>query len=984
MRRFIVAPLVAALTVASAAPPWPDQNDGTPSVTNPSIPLSYVGNDASVSLGFNEDGHSEGQLMGVFARNNERAAVGQLWWDQSGAGGFQGDFNWLWGMDALYARTHPDEATVARLSFALDQNGEHDRKATVGFGIERRAFSVEAYLASGVSGARRSDSSLSNALQTINGTDEIGDYTQVITTTTESVFDRKPYGTEIGFQASHFFEATSTRLHGGIGYQGGSGGASANTFSLGVDTPLGTRGWGLSGLAEHIEKRGSLDQDQSDDRIAMYLRYEFGAHGSFVPTDQLEDPAWISRALGRPSSAHPRNVETYRTRKTENVTTTRSPKNYTNHFPIAQSDSASVTDGSSVTIPVLQNDSDPDGDALAISAVTQPAHGTAAISGTSIVYTPGIDFVGNDTFRYTIGDGKGGTASANVTITVSGAPNRAPQAEPDNASTTFGRPVTISVLTNDSDPDGNPLTITGVTQPGGGSVSIRGTTLVFTPAPGFSGTARFTYTIDDGHGGTSSAVVTVFVAAQPNRPPVAANDAATTAFNTPVTIAVLANDSDPDGNPLSISAVTPPAHGSAVISGTNIVYTPQAGYSGPDAFGYTIGDGRGGSATASVAVTVTAQPNRPPIAVNDTATTVVGVPVTVNVLANDSDPDGDPLTIVGVTTPANGSVVATATNVTYTPAPRFTGTDTFTYTIDDGRGGNATATVTITVGTAPNQPPVAVNDTATTTIATPVTINVIANDSDPDGDPLTVQSVTQPTFGTAAIVGNQVVYTPPPTGAGGTATFDYTINDGRGGTATATVTVTVGPPPNRPPVAVNDAATTTSGQPVTVNVIANDSDPDGDPLTVQSVTAPLLGTATIVGNQVVYTPAAGVLGTDTFNYTINDGRGGTASATVTITITAPANQPPIAVDDAATTAFATPVTINVIANDSDPDGDTLTVISVATPAGGTAQIVNNEVDYQPGRAFTGIDTFAYTISDGHGHTATANIAVTVLPIPRPR
>jgi Big-like domain-containing protein len=976
MRRFIVAPLVAALTVASAAPPWPDQNDGTPSVTNPSVPLSYVGNDASVSLGINEDGRSEGQLMGVFARNNERATVGQLWWDQSGAGGFQGDFNWLWGMDALYARTHPDEATVARLSFALDQNGDKDRKATIGFGIERRAYSLEAYLSSGVSGARRSDSSLANASETIQGSDEIGDYTQVLTTTTESVFDRKPYGTEIGFQASHFFEATSTRLHAGFGYQDGSGGARANTLSVGVDTPLGTRGWGLSGLAEHIKKSGSLDQDQSDDRVAVYLRYEFGAHGSFVPTDKIEDPAWISRSLARPSNAHPRNVESYRTRKTENVTTTRSPKNYTNHFPIAQNDSASVTDGSSVAVPVLQNDSDPDNDALAISAVTQPAHGTATIAGATIVYTPGATFTGTDTFRYTIGDGKGGVASANVTITVSGAPNRAPQAEPDNASTTFGRAVTINVLANDSDPDGNALTIASVTRPNGGSVSIRGTTIVFTPAPGFSGTARFTYTIDDGHGGTSSASVTVVVAAQPNRPPVAANDTATTAFATPVTIAVLANDNDPDGDTLSISAVTAPAHGSATISGTSIVYTPIAGYSGADTFNYTIGDGRGGSASASVAITVTAQPNRPPVAVNDTATTVVGVPVTVNVLANDSDPDGDALTIVGVTTPANGSVVATATNITYTPAPRFIGTDTFTYTIDDGRGGNATATVTITVGTPPNRPPVAVNDTAATT-GGPVTIDVLANDSDPDGDPLTVQSVTTPTLGTATIVGNQVLYTPPASGAGGTATFDYTINDGRGGTATATVIVTVGPPPNRPPVAVNDAATTTSGQPVTVNVIANDSDPDGDPLTVQSITAPTLGTAQIVGNQIVYTPAPGVLGTDTFNYTINDGRGGTASAAVTITITAPVNRPPVAINDNAATAVSTPVLIDVLANDSDPDGDPLTIIGVTQPANGAATITNGEINYQPQRGFTGTVTFQYTISDGRGGTATATVTVVV-------
>ena len=748
-------------------------------------------------------------------------------------------------------------------------------------------------------------------------------------------------------------------------------------MSLGVDTPLGTRGWGLSALAEHVSKQGSLDSDQSDDRVAVFLRYEFGSHGSFVPTSQLEDPAWISRSLGRPSGAHPRIVESYRTQKTQNVSTTRSPKQYTNRFPIAQNDAATVTDGTSATIPVLANDSDPDGDPLTIIAVTAPLHGTATIAGSTIVYTPAIGFSGGDTFRYTIGDGHGGSASANVSVNIAAQPDRPPRAVDDTGSTTFGRPVTISVLANDSDPDGNPLRIASVTQPVGGTVTIDGNTLAFTPTAGFSGIARFTYTIDDGHGGTATASVSVFVSARPNRLPLAVDDAATTAFNAPVTISVLANDSDPDGDALSISAVTPPANGTASISGATIVYAPIAGFSGTDRFTYTISDGHGGSATANVVVTVTPQPNRPPVAVDDTATTIAATPVTISVLANDSDPDGDALTIIGVTTPANGAVSATATQITYTPLARFIGTDTFAYTISDGRGGTATANVTVTVTAQPNRPPVAVNDAAATTIGTPVTINVLANDSDPDGDPLTVQSVTAPQFGTAVISNNMVIYTPTPTGIVGTDTFNYTINDGRGGTATATVTVTIGPPPNRPPVAVNDAATTPSGQPVTINVIANDSDPDGDPLTVQSVTAPSLGTAQISNNMVIYTPAAGILGADRFTYTINDGRGGTATATVTVTITAPINRPPIAVDDVAVTTVSTPVTIDVLANDSDPDGDPLTVISVSQPANGGVQISNNEVIYQPARGFTGVDTFTYTISDGHGGTATANVTVTI-------
>ena len=108
-------------------------------LTDPSVPLSYVGNNGSISLGINAEGETEGQLMGVFARNDARAVVGQLWWDRAGAGGAQFDFNWLWGGDAIAAREHPDEATVSRLSFALDQNASHDRKATFGFGIERMA-----------------------------------------------------------------------------------------------------------------------------------------------------------------------------------------------------------------------------------------------------------------------------------------------------------------------------------------------------------------------------------------------------------------------------------------------------------------------------------------------------------------------------------------------------------------------------------------------------------------------------------------------------------------------------------------------------------------------------------------------------------------------------------------------------------------------------------------------------------------------------
>jgi len=185
-----------------------------------------------------------------------------------------------------------------------------------------------------------------------------------------------------------------------------------------------------------------------------------------------------------------------------------------------------------------------------------------------------------------------------------------------------------------------------------------------------------------------------------NTAPVAVDDTASTTQGTPVTISVLANDSDADGDPLTIASVTRPSNGKAVVNANQtITYTPNSNFSGPtDSFTYTISDGRGGSATAKVSITVSAV-NTAPVAVNDTASTTQGTPVTIVVLANDSDADGDRLTVVSVTDLVNGTVVINNDQtITYTPHPSFSGTDTFTYTISDGHpGGTATATVSITV-----------------------------------------------------------------------------------------------------------------------------------------------------------------------------------------------------------------------------------------------------------------------------------------------
>ena len=298
-------------------------------------------------------------------------------------------------------------------------------------------------------------------------------------------------------------------------------------------------------------------------------------------------------------------------------------------------------------------------------------------------------------------------------------------------------------------------------------------------------------------------VTNTLVVSSCNHPPIARDDAANTTTAKPVTINVLANDFDPDGDPITVTAVTKPGHGTAVINGTapnnTVTYTSTTGFNGTDSFSYTAGDGKGGTASAKVTVTVSTPPNHPPVAVDDTATTTKNKSVTIAVLANDSDPDGDPLTISSVSVASNGSVSATATGVTYKPNRDFLGTDTFTYSITDGRGGSASAHVTVNVVEGPDHKPKAMDDNATTLEGRPVTINVVANDTDPDGDTLAASGVTQPSNGMAVTNGGGTVTYSPYSGFTGLDSFTYTVSDGRGGTATARVKVTVQaapPPPN--------------------------------------------------------------------------------------------------------------------------------------------------------------------------------------------
>ena len=287
----------------------------------------------------------------------------------------------------------------------------------------------------------------------------------------------------------------------------------------------------------------------------------------------------------------------------------------------------------------------------------------------------------------------------------------------DDIATVSGNsgPNPIDVLANDTDPDGGPKTIASVTQPAHGTVAITGggSGLTYQPNANYCNnppaipTDNFTYTLSPG-GSTATVAITVDC----STPPVAVDDTKTVAEDSSATqINVLANDTDVDGGDKTIASVTQPAHGTVAVAPDNLslTYTPNPNYcndgSPTDDFTYTLN----GGSTATVAVTVTCAVDNPPVAVDDTKTVAEDSGATaIDVLANDTDPDGGPKTIASVTQPAHGTVAITGggSGLTYQPNPNYCNggspTDDFTYTLNGG----STATVAVTVSCATNPPSV--------------------------------------------------------------------------------------------------------------------------------------------------------------------------------------------------------------------------------------------------------------------------------------
>ena len=686
---------------------------------------------------------------------------------------------------------------------------------------------------------------------------------------------------------------------------------------------------------------------------------------------------------------------------------------------------------------------DVEGDPVTFSLLAGPPQGSITVNGDgTFVYTPTLNFIGLESFTFRARDDKGATRDGTVMIKVTPV-NDAPVAnddryfvDEDQTLTLTALPITRLVMHSEpgdwvgqgNDYDFTPPTSTFNAEQNfdnGVSISIDAAppslfwhldfaTADATPLavahypnaqrfpfqdPGRPGLAVFgdgraqnelvgEFTVRDVVYGNDDEVISfaaTFVQqgldqGGPPEPPLTG----TIQFNTTIGArgGVLENDTDVDGDTLlSAILVAGPAHGSLSLNrdGT-LSYTPNANFSGLDTFTYRTSDGQAESNVATVEIVVNPMPDAP-VAVDDNATTAEDTAVTIDVLANDIDADGDRLSPILLVSPNFGGLVQNADNTfTYTPFANIHGTDTFTYQVTDGSGPTNVATVTVTIMPV-NDAPLARSDSADTDEDTAVTINVVGNDFDADGDlPLSPVLATGPAHGSIVVNPNRTITYTPAANYHGPDSFTYRATDGTLEGNVATVSITVRPV-NDPPVAVDDPATTNEDTAVTIAVIPNDGDVDGDALSPVLASGPAHGSVALnADGTFTYTPAANYHGPDSFAYRASDGTATSNIATVSITVNS-VNDAPRATNDDAATDEDTAVTIAVLANDDDVDGDTLNPVLVTGPAHGTlVQNADGTFTYTPAADYHGSDSFTYRASDGAAQSNLATVSIAVRPV----
>ncbi|HCE4628854.1 TPA: tandem-95 repeat protein [Vibrio parahaemolyticus] len=634
-----------------------------------------------------------------------------------------------------------------------------------------------------------------------------------------------------------------------------------------------------------------------------------------------------------------------------------------------------------VVATLTVRDTDTPEDQLTVS-LENNSNGYFVLVGNEVKLTQvGVDAVNNDelnlkdlTISASVSDGVNPTANDSDSLVVNRV-NDAPTVENAIADQELSEDfASYTIDLNDAFKDSDSELNFSVSGNSNVLVSIENGIATITPTADWNGSETLTFTATDPSGESVSQTVNFTVA------PVAdiVADKATVVEDTPTIIKVLGNDTfEGDDKVVSLDTNNGPANGTVSVNPDgSVTYTPNDNYHGEDTFTYIVTSG-GVSESAIVEVNVTPV-NDAPVAKDDIATTQEDTAVTIDVLPNDSDVDGDKLSIQSATVPeAQGKVEIVDGKLVFTPTENFNGDAEITYTVTDGALTDQ-ATVKVTVN-AVNDTPVVESNIADQALAedfTPYTIDLNTAFSDVDNvDGELTFSVSGNSNIQVAIV-NGIATITPTADWNGSETLTFTATDPSGESISQTVNFTVAPVAD----IVADKATVVEDTPTIITVLGNDTFEGGDQVvSLDTNNGPANGTVSVnPDGSVTYTPNDNYHGTDSFTYIVTSG-GVSESTTVNVDVT-PVNDAPVAKDDIATTQEDTAVTIDALPNDTDADGDKLSIESASVPKEqGTVEVVDGKLVFTPAENFNGDAEITYTVTDGQ-LTDEAKVTVTVNPV----
>ncbi|QEE60940.1 tandem-95 repeat protein [Salinibacterium sp. dk2585] len=676
-----------------------------------------------------------------------------------------------------------------------------------------------------------------------------------------------------------------------------------------------------------------------------------------------------------------------------------------NRPPTANDDDFGIRPGRTTILPLLDNDTDPDGDVLVISQYDQISESTGRIDpidgSRALQFTPAPGFVGSVAINYTVDDGRGGTDTARVTLrVVPDESNEVPiEVRLGGVSVEANQEVKYNVLTNWRDPDGDDLFLIGASPKSGDLVRFTPDGIVtFTHRTSELGEKEVVFQVTDGRDAAVTGTLVVTVEPPGTLNPVGTPDFAETFVDETVELKPTDNDLSPSGAPLSLVAIEEPGGSTtARFSADTGTLSFSASSPGIHYVKYTVAAG----ATTSVGIVrinVLERPaddDLPPVAVKDVAYLRGEEPTTVSVLSNDVSPSGRVLAVQSVSVPAEyrakGLVVEllASTSIRVTSPAALTTQASFTYTVSDGV---STASAGVSVVPVPaltkHQPPVADNDTARVRVGDIVTVEVLENDTHPDDSPmfLAPELISEPSAGIAFVSQNTVRFQAPR--EPGEYRADYRVLDPFGETAAATVIFTVvaeDEENNQDPEPRPLVARVLAGNAIRVDLPLNHIDPDGDSTQLLNFPRnPQLGTVTETGADYFYyesSPAAS--GTDVFSYEVYDAFGATGVGEIKIAVIPPPDelQDPTAVPDSVSIRPGRLAQVDLMANDSDPQGARIEVSEELTdvPEGIEAEVLENR--YLVIRAPEEEQSFTirYELSNNRGGSAMSYVLVQVTP-----